>query len=81
MGHAVAGDAAFAFGRHQTVGAETHQVLTDRGLGAAESGGELGDVQRAFLERLDDAKAVRMGKGAKRAGAVAKDLRVKRSGF
>jgi hypothetical protein len=39
MGHAVAGDAAYAFGRHQTVGAEAHQVLADRGLGAAESSG------------------------------------------
>ena len=32
MGHAVAGDAAFAFGGHQSMGAEAHQVLADRGL-------------------------------------------------
>jgi hypothetical protein len=81
MGHAVAGDAAFAFGHHQAMGAEAHQVLADRGLGAAEARGELRDVQRAFLEGLDDAKAVRMGKGAEGSRAVAEELGVKRLGF
>jgi hypothetical protein len=81
VGHPVAGDAACTFGSHQTMGAEAHQVLADRGLRAAEAGGELGDVQRTFLEGLDDAKAVRVGKGAKRTGAVAENFRVKRLGF
>jgi hypothetical protein len=81
MGHAVAGDAACALGGDQAMGAETHQVLADRGLRTAEAGGELGDVQRAFLEGLDDAKAVRVGKGAEGSGAVTENFRVKRLGF
>ena len=60
MGHAVAGDAPFAFGGNEAMGAQAHQVLADGGLRTAEAGGELGDVQRAFLEGLDDAEAVRV---------------------
>ena len=81
MGHAVAGDAAFAFGGHQTMGAEAHQVLADRRLRAAEAGGELRDFERALLEGLDDTQAVRMGKGTEGPGAVAENLGVKRLGF
>jgi len=76
MGHAVAGDAASAFGDHQTMRAEAHQVLADCGLRTAEAGGELGDVQRAVFEGLDDAEAVRMGKRAESSGTVTEDLRV-----
>ena len=81
MGHAVAGDAAGAFGGHQSVGAEAHQVLADRRLRTAEAGGELGDVQRSVFEGLDDAEAVGMGKRPECSGAVAEDLRVKRTRF
>lgn len=81
MGHAVAGDAAGAFGGHQPVGAEAHQVLADRRLRTAEARGELGDIQRAVFEGLDDAEAVRVGKRTQRSRAVAEDLRVKRLGF
>ena len=81
MGHAVAGDTAFAFGGHQTVGAEAHQVLADRRLRTAETGGELRDLERTLLEGLDDAKAVRVGKGAESSGTLAEDFRVKRAGF
>ena len=81
MGHAVAGDAAGAFGGHKPVGAEAHQVLADRGLRTAEPRGELGDVQRTVFQRLDDAEAVGMGKRAESSGAVTEDLRVKRLGF
>jgi hypothetical protein len=63
------------------MGAEAHQVLADRGLRTAEAGGELGDVQRTFLEGLDDTKAIRVRKRAQRARAVAEDIRVKRLGF
>jgi len=76
MGHAVAGDAAFALGGHQPVGAEAHQVLADRRLRTAEAGGELRDVQRPVFEGLDDAEAIRMGKRAESSGAVTEDLRV-----
>ena len=81
MGHAVAGDAAFAFGGHQSMGAEAHQVLADRGLRTAEARGELRDVQRAVFEGLDDAEAVRVGKGAESSGAVTENFRIKRLGF
>ena len=81
MGHAVAGDAAFAFGGHQSMGAEAHQVLADRGLRTAEARGELRDVQRSVFEGLDDAEAVRVGKGAESSGAVTENFRIKRLGF
>jgi hypothetical protein len=81
MGHAVAGDAPLALGGDEAMGAEAHQVLADGGLRAAEAGGELGDVQRAFLEGLDDAEAVRVGKGTEGSGAMAEYLGVKRLGF
>ena len=81
MGHAVAGDAAFAFGGHQSMGAEAHQVLADRGLRTAEARGELRDVQRAVFEGLDDAEAVRVGKGAESSGTVTENFRIKRLGF
>ena len=48
-------------------------------LRTAEAGGEFGDVQRTFLEGLDDAEAIRMGKRAERACAVLQDLRVERA--
>ncbi len=76
MGHAVAGDAAGTFGGHQAMGAEAHQVLADRRLRTAEAGGELRDVQRALLERLDDAEAVGVRKRPEGSGAVTEDLRV-----
>ena len=79
MGHAVAGDAAFALGGHQAMGAETHQVLADRGLRTAKPGGELGDVQRTFLEGLDDAETIRVGKRAESARTVTENLRVERA--
>lgn len=79
MGHAVAGDAAGAFGGHQAVRPEAHQVLADRRLRTAEAGGESGDVQRAVFEGLDDAEAVRVGQGAEGSGAVAEDLRIERA--
>jgi len=81
VGHAVAGDAAGAFSGDQAMGAEAHEVLADRGLRTAEARGELGDVQRAFLEGLDDAEPIRVGKRTQRASAMAKDFRVKRLGF
>ena len=81
MGHAVAGAAAFAFGGHQSMGAEAHQVLADRGLRTAEARGELRDVQRSVFEGLDDAEAVRVGKGAESSGAVTENFRIKRLGF
>lgn len=81
MGHAVAGDAAFALGGHQAMGAEAHQVLADRRLGAAETRGERGDVQRAVFEGLDDAEAVGVRKRAEGSGAVTEDLRIKRTRF
>ena len=81
MGHAVAGAAAFAFGGHQSMGAEAHQVLADRGLRTAEARGELRDVQRAVFEGLDDAEAVGVGKRAEGSGALAEDFGVKRLGF
>ncbi len=81
MGHAVAGDAAGAFGGHQAMGAEAHQVLADRGLRTAEAGGELRDFERAVFEGLDDAEAVRVGKRAESSGTVTENLRVKRLGF
>jgi hypothetical protein len=79
VGHAVAGDAPFTLGGDQAMGAEAHQVLADRGLRTAEAGGELGDVQRAFLKSLDDAETVRVGKGAEGSCAVLEDLRVERA--
>jgi hypothetical protein len=81
MGHAVAGDAAGAFGGHQSVGAEAHQVLAYRSLRTAEAGGELRDVQWAVFEGLDDAEAVGMGKRPESSGTVTEDFRVKRLGF
>jgi hypothetical protein len=81
MGHAVAGDAAFAFGGHQAMGAEAHQVLADRRLGAAEARGELRDFERALLEGFHDAEAIRVGKGTEGARTVAEDFWVKRLGF
>ena len=81
MGHAVAGDAAGAFGGHQAMGAEAHQVLADRGLRTTEARGELRDVQRAVFEGLDDAEAVRVRKRPESSGAVTENLRVKRLGF
>ena len=81
MGHAVAGDAAFALGGHQPMGAEAHQVLADRRLRTAEAGGELRDFERAVFERLDDAEAIRMGKGAESSGTVTEDFRIKRTRF
>ena len=81
MGHAVAGDAAGAFGGHQAMGAEAHQVLADRGLRTAEAGGELRDVQRAVFQRLDDAESVWVRKRTEGAGTVTEDLRIKRLGF
>ena len=79
MGHAVAGDAAFTLGGYQAMGAEAHQVLADRGLRTAEAGGELGDLQRAFLEGFDDAETIRVGKRAESSGAVTENLRVERA--
>jgi hypothetical protein len=79
VGHAVADDAACAFSGDQAMGAETHQVLADRGLRTAEAGGELGDVQRTFLEGLDDAEAIRVGKRAESARTVTENLRVERA--
>ena len=76
MGHAVAGDAAGALGGDEAVGAEAHQVLADGRLGAAETRGERGDVQRAVFEGLDDAEAVGVRKRAEGSGAVVEDLRV-----
>ena len=76
MGHAVAGDASGALGGDQSVGAEAHQVLADRGLRTAEARGELRDVQRSVFEGLDDAEAVRMGKRAESSGTVTENLRV-----
>jgi hypothetical protein len=61
------------------MGAEAHQVLADGSLRTAEAGGELGDVQRTFLEGLDDAEPVRVRKRAQRTRAVAEDLRVERA--
>jgi hypothetical protein len=81
VGHAVAGDASFAFGSHQAMGAEAHQVLTNRRLRAAEARGELRDLERALLEGFDDAEAIRVGKGAEGPGALAEDLGIKRLGF
>ena len=81
VGHAVAGDAAFAFGGHQAVGAEAHQVLADRRLRTAEARGELRDFERALLEGFHDAEAIRVGERTEGSRAVAKDLRVKRLGF
>jgi hypothetical protein len=81
MGHAVAGDAAFAFGGHQAMGAEAHQVLADRRLRTAEARGELRDFERAFLEGFDDAEAIRVGKRAESSGAVTEHFRVKRLGL
>jgi hypothetical protein len=81
VGHAVAGDAAFALGGHQAMSTEAHQVLADRRLGAAEAGGELRDLERAFLEGFHDAEAIRVGKGTESSGAVAENLGVKRLGF
>ena len=81
MGHAVAGDASGALGGHQSVGAETHQVLAHRSLRTAKAGGELGDFERAVFEGLDDAEAVRVRKRPESSGAVAEDFRVKRLGF
>ena len=81
MGQAVAGDAAFTLGGHQPMGAEAHQVLAHRGLRTAEARGELGDIQRAVFEGLDDAETVRVGKRTQRSRAVAEDLWVERLGF
>ena len=81
MGQAVAGDAAGAFGGHQSMGAEAHQVLADRGLRTAKAGGELGDFERAVFEGLDDAEAVRMGKRPEGSGAMTENLRIKRTRF
>jgi hypothetical protein len=81
MGHAVAGDAAFAFGGHQAVSAEAHQVLADRRLRTAEAGGEFRNFQRALLEGLDDAEAVGVRKRAEGSGALAEDFGVKWLGF
>ena len=81
MGHAVAGDAAFALGGHQAVGAEAHQVLADRRLRTAEAGGELGDVQRAVFQGLDDAEAVRVRKRAEGSGTVTENFWIKRTRF
>ena len=81
MGHAVARDAAFAFGGHQAMGAEAHQVLADRRLRTAEARGELRDFERALLEGFHDAEAVGMGKRPEGSGAVAEDLRIKRTRF
>jgi hypothetical protein len=81
VGYAVAGDAAFALGGHQPMGAEAHQVLADRRLRTAESGGELRDVQRAVFQRLDDAESVWVRKRTEGSGAVTEDLRIKRLSF
>ena len=81
VGHAVAGDAAFAFGGHQAMGAEAHQVLADRRLGATKAGGELRYFERALLQGFHDAEAIRVGKGTEGPGAVAENLWVKRLGF
>ncbi len=81
MGHAVAGDAAGAFGGHQSVGAEAHQVLADRCLRTTEAGGKLGDFERAVFEGLDDAEAIRVGKRAESSGTVAENLRIKLTRF
>lgn len=78
MGHAVAGDAAGALGGDQAVRPEAHQVLADRGLRTAEARGELGHVQRAVFQRLDDAEAVGVGKRAEGSGTVTEDLRIER---
>jgi hypothetical protein len=79
VGHAVAGDASFALGGHQAMGAEAHEVLADRGLRTAEARGEFGDVQRTFLEGLDDAETIRVGKRAESARTVTENLRVERA--
>ena len=79
VGHPVASDSACALGGDQAMGTEAHQVLADRGLRTAEPGGELGDIQRTFLEGLDDAEAVRVGKRAERTRALLEDLRVERA--
>jgi len=81
MGDAVAGDTTLAFGSNETVSAEAHQVLADRRLRATEAGGELRDLEWTLLQGLDDAEAIRVGKGAESSGALAKDLGVKRAGF
>jgi hypothetical protein len=81
VGHAVAGDTAFAFGGDQTMGAEAHEVLADCRLWAAEARGQLRDFQRALLQRFDDAEAIRVGKGAEGSGALAEDFRVKWPSF
>jgi putative intracellular protease/amidase len=79
VGHAVARDAAGALGGDQAVGAEAHEVLADRGLRTAQPGGELRDVQRALLEDLHDAEAVRVRQRPQGSGAVAEDLGVERT--
>jgi hypothetical protein len=79
VGYAVAGDASFALGGDQAMGAEAHEVLADRGLRTAEARGELGDVQRTFFKGLDDTKPIRVRKRAQRARAVFEDLRVERA--
>ena len=81
MGHPVADRATVACGGQEPVGAEAHQVLADRGLGAAEAQGELRDAHRALFELLHDAQPVRVRKRAQRARAAAEDLRVERTCF
>ena len=76
MGHAVAGDTTGAFGGHQAVCAQAHQVLADGRLGATEAGGELRDFERAVFEGLDDTEAVGVRKRPEGSGAVTEDLRV-----
>ena len=81
MGHAVAGDAAGAFGGHKPVGAEAHQVLADRRLRTAEARGQLGDVQRAVFQGLDDAEAVGVRKRPEGSGTVTENFRINRTRF
>ena len=78
MGHAVAGNAAFAFGGHQPMRAEAHQVLAHGCLRAFQFGSEFRDLERARFQGLDDAESVRVCEGAKGACAVAEDFRVER---
>ena len=79
MGDAVAGDAAHAFGGDQPVRPEAHEVLAHRRLRTAQAGRQVGDLERAGFQGLDDAQAIRVRKGAQGGSAVPEDLRVERA--
>ena len=78
MGHAVARDASRAFGGHEAVGAEAHQVLAHGGLGSAEARSEFGNLQRTIFEGFDDAETIGVRKRAEGRGAVLQELGVER---